>query len=307
MKLFWDDHDPSEWDRHHAAASAALQQDWAYGSCMKTLGVTCWRARVVSDGQTVAQAQFIGRRLAGLVSLALCSRGPVWAQALTAADKAEVYRLLRASLPAGRPRFAFFTPEEPADGTALGLSRWRRVVTGYATVTLDLTQSREQLRAALDGKWRNRLVAAEGAGLTVQRLGTNPAQFRWLLAQEDAMREQRGVEGLPAGFIEQYMTSRKSVGQTVLTLRADHQGERVAAMMFLLHGTAATYQIGWSNDTGRQLNAHNLLLWQAIEALQQRGVRLLDLGGVNTQRSAGIARFKLGTGGRVLTLAGTYL
>jgi lipid II:glycine glycyltransferase (peptidoglycan interpeptide bridge formation enzyme) len=41
--------------------------------------------------------------------------------------------------------------------------------------------------------------------------------------------------------------------------------------------------------------------------LQQRGVRLLDLGGVNTQRSAGIARFKLGTGGRVLTLAGTYL
>jgi lipid II:glycine glycyltransferase (peptidoglycan interpeptide bridge formation enzyme) len=78
-------------------------------------------------------------------------------------------------------------------------------------------------------------------------------------------------------------------------------------MMFLLHGSAATYQVGWSNDTGRQFNAHNLLLWHAIEALQQRGVRLLDLGGVNTQRSAGIARFKLGTGGRVLTLAGTYL
>ena len=121
------------------------------------------------------------------------------------------------------------------------------------------------------------------------------------------MREQRGVEGLPSGFIERYIQARKSAAQTVLTLRADHQGERVAAMMFLLHGSAATYQVGWSNDTGRQFNAHNLLLWHAIEALQQRGVRLLDLGGVNTQRSAGIARFKLGTGGRVLTLAGTYL
>jgi lipid II:glycine glycyltransferase (peptidoglycan interpeptide bridge formation enzyme) len=306
MKLCWDDLDAADWDRHHTAASAALQQDWAYGSCMKAMGVPCQRVRVESDGRTVALAQFIGRRLAGLVSLALCSRGPVWTEALSASDKAEVYRQLRAGLPLARPRFAFFTPEETA-GEALGLSSWRRVMTGYSTVTLDLTQSLEQLRAGFEGKWRNRLVAAESAGLTVQRVGTNPAQLRWLLEQEDAMREQRGVEGLPSGFLERYIQARKSAAQTVLTLRADHQGERVAAMMFLLHGTAATYQVGWSNDAGRQLNAHNLLLWKALEALQQRGVRLLDLGGVNTQRSAGIARFKLGTGGRVLTLAGTYL
>jgi lipid II:glycine glycyltransferase (peptidoglycan interpeptide bridge formation enzyme) len=306
MKLFWDDLDAADWDRHHAAASAPLQQDWAYGSCMKAIGVTCVRVRVEAEGRTVALAQFIGRRLAGMVSVALCSRGPVWTEPLTAADKAEVYRQLRSGLPVLRPRFAFFTPEEGVDD-ALGLSPWRRVMTGYSTVTLNLRQTREQLRAAFEGKWRNRLVAAESAGLTVQRLGANPAQFRWLLEQEDTMREQRGVAGLPSGFIERYIQARKSAAQTVLTLRADHAGERVAAMMFLLHGTAATYQVGWSNDTGRQLNAHNLLLWQAIEALQQRGVRLLDLGGVNTQRSAGIARFKLGTGGRVLTLAGTYL
>ena len=306
MKLFWDDLDAADWDRHHAAASASLQQDWAYGSCMKAMGVACWRVRVEAEGRTVALAQFIGRRLAGLVTVALCSRGPVWTESLTAADKAEVYRRLRTGLPAMRPRFALFTPDEPAS-ESLGLSPWRRIMTGYATVTLDLTQTPEQLRAAFDGKWRNRLVAAESAGLTVQRLGANPAQWRWLLDQEDTMREQRGVAGLPSGFIERYIQARKSAAHTVLTLRADHQGERVAAMMWLLHGSAATYQVGWSNDTGRQLNAHNLLLWQSIEALQQRGIRLLDLGGVNTQRSAGIARFKLGTGGRVLTLAGTYL
>ena len=306
MKLFWDDLDAADWDRHHAAASAPLQQDWAYGSCMKAMGVACWRVRVEAEGRTVALAQFIGRRLAGLVTVALCSRGPVWTESLTAADKAEVYRRLRTGLPAMRPRFALFTPDEPAS-ESLGLSPWRRIMTGYATVTLDLTQTPEQLRAAFDGKWRNRLVAAESAGLTVQRLGANPAQWRWLLDQEDTMREQRGVAGLPSGFIERYIQARKSAAHSVLTLRADHQGERVAAMMWLLHGSAATYQVGWSNDTGRQLNAHNLLLWQSIEALQQRGIRLLDLGGVNTQRSAGIARFKLGTGGRVLTLAGTYL
>ena len=306
MKVFWDDHDARQWDQRHSAAAGALQQDWAYGSCMKSIGVACLRARVEVDGLVVAQAQFIGRRLLGLASMALCSRGPIWTEDLSAEDKARAYRQLRASLPLGRPRFAFFTPEEPL-GSDLGLPDWRRVMTGYSTITLDLSQSLEALRQGLDAKWRNRLVAAEAAGLQVQRMGANSAQLSWLLEQEERMREQRGIEGLPLEFIERYVASRVSAAQTVLSVRADHQGERVAAMMFLLHGSAATYQVGWSNEVGRQHNAHNLLLWQAIETLKHRGVRLLDLGGVNTQRSAGIARFKLGTGGRLLTLAGTYL
>jgi lipid II:glycine glycyltransferase (peptidoglycan interpeptide bridge formation enzyme) len=78
-------------------------------------------------------------------------------------------------------------------------------------------------------------------------------------------------------------------------------------MMFLIHGQAATYQVGWSNQAGRDLNAHNLLLWQAMLELRQRGIKRLDLGGVNTTRSAGLARFKIGTGGQVLKLPGTYL
>ena len=55
------------------------------------------------------------------------------------------------------------------------------------------------------------------------------------------------------------------------------------------------------------MHAHNLILWKGIEALKERGIRMLDLGGVNTIRSAGIARFKMSTGGKVLTLAGTYI
>jgi carbamoyltransferase len=39
--------------------------------------------------------------------------------------------------------------------------------------------------------------------------------------------------------------------------------------------------------------------WGAIDAV-------LDLGGVNTRDLPGISRFKLGTGGQAITLAGTY-
>jgi hypothetical protein len=306
MNVQWDHHDIAQWDESHARVGAALQQDWAYGACMQLIGVPVWRARVLRDGEPIALAQFIGRRLGPLATLALCSRGPVWLQDLSAADKALAYRALRQSLPLQRPRFAFFSPDEPWQ-SEVGLPRWRRVITGYATVMLDLTPSIEELRAKLEGRWRNRLVAAESADLVVHKVGTNPGQYRWLLEQENQQREQRGFQGLPLAFMDHYIQSRKSPARTVLTLRADQGRERVAAMMFLLHGSVATYQVGWSDATGRELNAHNLLLWQAIEALKQRGIRQLDLGGVNTARSAGIARFKLGTGGQPVILAGTYL
>jgi lipid II:glycine glycyltransferase (peptidoglycan interpeptide bridge formation enzyme) len=78
-------------------------------------------------------------------------------------------------------------------------------------------------------------------------------------------------------------------------------------MMFLRHGDAATYHVGWSDAAQRLPGAHNLLLWQAMLQLRQAGVRRIDLGGVNTGRSAGVARFKIGTGGDVEVLAGTYL
>ena len=307
MNVQWDHHDVAQWDEDHARVGAALQQDWAYGTSMQAIGVPVLRARVLRDGEPIALAQFIGRRLGPLATLALCSRGPVWLQeTLTAADKSQAYQALRQSLPLWRPRFAFFSPDEPL-APDVGLSRWRRVITGYATVMLDLTPPLESLRAGLEGRWRNRLVAAENSGLVVHRVGANPAQYRWLLAQENQQREQRGFQGLPVGFMDHYIQSRKPASRTVLTLRADQGKDRVAAMMFLLHGSVATYQVGWSDDTGRALNAHNLLLWHAIQILQERGIRQLDLGGVNTARSAGIARFKLGTGGQAWVLAGTYL
>jgi hypothetical protein len=305
MKVHWNGHDTAAWDAAHARATAPLQQDWAYGSSMQMIGVPVLRARVEVEGVLVALAQFIVRRWGTLVSVGLCSRGPIWLQAMTAKDKALIYAELRRSVPLTGLRWLLITPEE-IRCDSLGLSKWRRVMTGYATVMLDISQSPAVLRAALDAKWRNRLVAAQASALTVHRVGSNPGQYRWLLDHEETQREQRGFAGLPQPFYDIYIQSRQQPAQTLLTLRADLGRDRVAGMMFLLHGESATYQVGWSNEQGRQLNAHNLLLWRAIAELQQRGVRCLDLGGVNTARSAGVARFKIGTGGVVRTLAGTY-
>ncbi len=306
MKVTWDAIDAVTWDAHHARMGAALQQDWAYGACMKTLGVHVLRGWVTRNGEPVALAQFIVRYFGGqLASMALCSLGPVWLAPVTAKEKELIYQVLKKTIPLNKLRVVLFTPAEQASAD-LGLSPWRRVMTGQSTVMLDITKSLPDLRAGLDKRWRHRLGGAENSELTVHRVGTNPGQYRWLLDADMQQREQRGLLGLPLQFFDLYAQSRQQPSKNVLTIRADIGRDRVAGMLFLIHGEAATYQVGWTSDVGRYQHAHNLILWHGIQELQARGVRELDLGGVNTIRSAGIARFKMSTGGKVITYAGSY-
>lgn len=305
-QVHWGGHQMADWDAAHSAALGALQQDWSYGSAMLTLGVPVLRARVVRDGDTVAQAQFIVRRFGRVASVALCSRGPIWRQPLLPDVQSQVYQQLKKSLPLSALRVVLVSPEQAAGGPN-GLAPMRRVVSGMSTVLLDLRPSMEQLRANLEHRWRHQLASSELSRLSVQRVGTQLNQFRWLLEADIAQRQARGLDGLPPAFVERYTLTRKSAASTLLTLRADAGRERIAAMMFLLHGASATYHIGWTTDAGRDAHAHNLILWKAIEELKVLGIQQLDLGGVNTIRSAGVARFKLRTGGKLLTLAGSYL
>ncbi len=306
IQVTWNQTEREVWDAAHAHAAAPLQQDWAYGACMKALGVEVLRASVMVNDQPVALAQFLVRKWLGVLSVVLCGRGPIWLTDVSGTDKAQAYAAIKRSLPIKGLRIVLITPEE-APSPDLGLSPWRRVMTGYSTVMLDISPTMAELRAQLDKRWRHRLSGAENAALTIHRVGTQPGQYRWLLDADMKQREERNLEGLPIAFFDLYAKARHVPAKTILTLRADVGRDRVAGMLFLIHGEAATYQLGWTNEQGRDLHAHNRILWEAIAELKSRGVRWLDMGGVNTQRSAGVARFKIKTGGRVTTFAGTYI
>lgn len=308
MRAIWNPEHALTWDACHSRALASLQQDWAYGSTMKMLGVRVERVLLEQDGEPVALAQFILRQWGPgpLAALVLCSRGPVWLANLDAADKTRAYKAIKASFPLRRIRLMLTTPQEQA-GSALGLSPWRRVMTGAATVMLDLSASEDDLRAGMEGSWRNQLNAAQGSKLQVAKMSPKPGAYRWLLEAELTQRKQRGLEGLPLPFFDVFLQARNNPTQTTLGLRADLGKNPVAGMIFLIHGRAATYQVGWSNEQGREERANNLLLWRAVQELKARGIERLDMGGINTQRSAGLARFKMGLGGQVQIYAGTYL
>ncbi len=307
MHVVWNSHPRADWEQFHRDHGSSLQQSWAYGQALQSLNVRIHRAVVVDEGQAVGLAQFMVRRIAGYISLASCTRGPVWHPELAVAGRAQALQLLKKGLPERPLRATVFSPEMPAgpEAQAQMHGMWR-VMTGYSTLMLDLPQPLEALRAGLDGKWRNRLVRAEADTVLSTRVEPNLPEARRLLEREMQQRKQRRFQGLPTDFVPAYIEAAPSREQGFAVSYAQSRKETQAAMLFLIHGSTATYHIGWSSDAGRQANAHNLLLWRGIEYLRKLGLRRLDLGGVNTRALPGITRFKLGTGGQVLTLAGTY-
>ena len=86
--------------------------------------------------------------------------------------------------------------------------------------------------------------------------------------------------------------------------RADWDGYLAACGQSSLE---QSWAYGSAIAAGRRAQAHNVLLWRAIEGLKDTGADWLDLGGVDARRAPGIARFKLGLGARLFTLSGTYI
>jgi hypothetical protein len=304
----WDLADSGDWDRLHHQAAGSLQQSWRYGQAMQALGIPCLRALVRDGDRIVGAAQFLQQRLPWFVRSALCSRGPLWHPELSVAQQAVAVEMIRKTLPVRRPRVAIFTPElEQHEALRAGnpCAGLRRVMTGYSTVLVDLRRNATDLRRRLDGNWRNRLVAVERSAVEVCDESADAPAHEAMVAAEWEQRRSRGYFSLPRAFVAAWRVVPPAEGATLL-LSARLAGERAAAVLFLVHGRTATYHLGWTGPAGRQSHAHNLLMWRAFVALQDRGVEVLDLGGVDTVREPGIARFKIGTGGRVCTLVGSY-
>ena len=307
MDVKWESPSQADWEEFHSSQRGALQQAWIYGEALTSLGVSMARAMVWQDGQLVAIAQFMCKRVLGYISLASCTRGPIFHPDLSPADRAAIYKRLRQSVPVPHLKVPLFSPD--CSGEQLDPVETRgmsRVMTGYSTVLLDLTQALSTLKAQLEGKWRNRLNKVLANVKLQVHVQASLKRCDWLLGQELAQREAKKFHGLPTDFVKAYIACAADHRQAFVVAYAELGKNTVGGMLFLIHGRVASYHVGWSDEEGRRLNAHNALLWQAMAYLKDMGIEVLDLGGVNTHDLPGISRFKLGAGGQPITLAGTY-
>ena len=302
---------PKSWDSINPDMPLPLQQHWTYGKALEHFGSKSIQLDFYDQNdQKIATALAVQRRFMGILRLTTIFRGPIWLQDIDDSEKVSALKVLRKQFPKFKWNFMALLPELKSNQQSKFLLRqagYRKVMTGFSSAWLDLRPETEAIRKSLKGKWRNQLTKAEKLDIQIAIGGRKPHQYSWLLEREADQRGNRRYQATPLGLVPEYVNAAQNPNDMVLSAIASKGKSKIAGALFLIHGNSATYHIGWAGDEARPLNAQNLVLWQGIIALKEKGVRFLDLGGLNTAELAGIARFKLGTGAEPMTLAGAYL
>ncbi|MDC0656950.1 GNAT family N-acetyltransferase [Leisingera sp. SS27] len=271
-----------------AAATArpqprALQQAPEFARAL----MACGQEPLTLEGTLVLR-----RRFPGGLRLAMVNRADL-------TDPTPLLAALRAGGFARTP--LILSPESPAPHLArLGAVP---LATPAHAALWDLTGEPDQRRAALHQKWRNRLKHGEAQNLRLARQNLPHDVRHWLFRADAAQQTRRGYRSWPIGLTLAY--ARENKGQAKL-FQAFEGKEPIAAILILTHGSTATYHIAHTTARGKQLSAHPLLLWEAANWLAAKGICRLDLGLINSEDAAGLARFKLGTGARLHRLGGTW-
>ncbi|MFE2059395.1 lipid II:glycine glycyltransferase FemX [Streptomyces sp. NPDC059446] len=169
----------------------------------------------------------------------------------------------------------------------------------------------DDLWAGLSQEWRRNIRRAEKSGVEVVTGGAAdlPEFYRLLRVTEerDGFRLGRSLEY----YERQYAAlNAEEPGRMRLWL-ARHDGEVLAAHTMVHVGRRVWYQTGASAGHRREVRPSNLLQWRMLLGAQALGADVYDMRGVPStldpdDRSHGLLRWKLGTGGDVVETLGEW-
>ena len=267
-----------------------LPQSEGFARALATLGRTAEIESLQGSGQVL----IVTRTIRPLGRLRVASRGPVFRADATADDRIAGLRAAR----------LHGLDAETGDGGVLRRAGFVQVMTPATVAVLTVHADPDAQLAQAGAKWRNAARQGLAAGLRIRQHLLCPTRDRWLLDADTGQQRAKRFRALPHALSLAFAQSNPG---DALVLTAREGGTAVAAMLFLRHGAAATYQIGWSGPRGRTLRAHHALLVDACRRLAAIGVTQIDLGTIDTANAPGLARFKLGSGAAARTLGGTWV
>jgi hypothetical protein len=298
-----------------AFPSPNLIQSWEFGEARAAAGG--WRVeRGVVTGEAsvkkpvLAAAQVMIRPLPGVGGgLAWISRGPLWRGSGNdgPAEFSRVLAALRRHYVDDLGLYLRIAPPlADKDGavTASAAAEFETTATrGWASASVDLSQSTEQLRRGLKQKWRNGLNKAERSGIAVED-GFDDALFDGFLREYRTFIDARGFDTSVTPPFLAALQGMLPGDRKMICYRGSHDGEALGSALIARSGDRAEYLAGTLLDAGRKLSVGQLLLWRAICDAKEAGLRWFDVGGMDPELTPkGIYDFKSGIGGEPYRLA----
>lgn len=311
--------DAAEWDALFSRVEHPhMVQSWAYGEARQASGgwrtrqrisdAGGWRTRRLvfeREGEPVAICELLDKSLTGIRWASRLNRGPLFLDADPEDDVVrDVYRALRSRWKHLRGVLVLAPaltadPENYRMMTEIGFRD--RHARGWHSARVDLRLDEEQLRKNLASTWRNRLRAAERAGL-VLRVSQSPEDVEWIIDRHVENMREKGFSGPTPALLRALY---RAAPDDFLIFQARLAEEAVGGMMIYRFSHTAEYYVGWFGREGRKANVGNFMYWQIALEMQRRGCRWFDLGGYGSSDRYG--RFKLGMRGVEYELLNEWL
>ncbi len=310
----WLESDAHRWDAFvETAPYRSFSQLWAWGELRCDAGWEPFRLALGrrETGEIRAGAQLLVRRVPGIgAGLAYAPRGPVG----DLDDDTTWYELVAAMRRlAERERVATIRIEPEATVTSPLAARltpeiWRRARAVQPAVTryVDLTRSEDALRGDLRKKHRQYIGKAGRAGISVEQMDASAPSEQVTAALADfhailgGTGDRAGFHTRPAAYYQRVWDALAESNRARLFF-ASRDGQRLATLFHIACGDHVAELYGGSTPEGTRDRANYLVKWEAMLALRAQGFGRYDLWGQPTE---GIAQFKEGFGGTLVTLVG---
>ncbi|EMF83265.1 FemAB domain protein [Leptospira weilii serovar Topaz str. LT2116] len=310
LNVEWNSITHDEWEElFKKIENSNLLQSWVYGESKENC--ENWKVRrgiFTFENQKIAIVQVLEKSVLGIFKVYRINRGPLFLSEVNSNLKELVFKELAKFGNLLKGSILLFNPEAVLYGRFLILMKkigfYENNSPPWVSAFIDLTKDLNFLRQNLDSKWRNMLTNSEKNDLTLE-VGSGDFLFRWMLDKYDELTSSKNFSGISRNMLLQIRKSQ-SGKDAFLILRAIYQNEFVSGVCIAIHGSSATYLIGWNGDLGRKLRANHFLLWNSVIQLKQKGYVSFDLGGIDQERTPGIAEFKLGMNGSNYELSGEF-
>ena len=159
--------------------------------------------------------------------------------------------------------------------------------------TLDLRGGPEALFARFAGSVRRAIRKGEQSGLNVRISQSEEGIFDFYRLHVRT-RRRHGLPPQPFSFFENIWQEiiKPRLGFVILASRGS---KPVAAAVFFHAARKAVYKFGASDERRQDLRGNNLVMWNAIQVLAQKGFESLYFGRTSLENN-GLRRFKLAWG-----------
>lgn len=296
--------DPLEWDALVAGLPIhSALQGWGWGEVKRLAGWTPARLRLERDGEPIAAAQVLRRRVAPGANLLYAPRGPALR---SLADLDDVARALRAWAGPGDLSLKI-EPPAPVPGEASVPPRygpWAQAesIQPEHTVLLDLRAGEDALLAGMHQMARRNTKTSLKLGVTAGP--DDDFDAFWELFTETNRRAR--LMQRERAYYEAVLREGKRYGGAASLITARHDGEALASALVVGLGHELDYLYGSSTrerrEGERDLKGSNAMYWGMIRFGIARGFHRLDLFGIprvldGESHAHGIYRFKERLGG----------